>query len=66
MAISPTELARVTGISVPYASQLLSGARKRPSPELALRIYEQTGLKLGLLEGLSEAAAEELSRKQAA
>lgn len=66
MAISPTELAKQAGISVPYASQLLSGERKRPSLELALQIYDRTGLQFGILEGLSESAVNEIRRSEAA
>jgi transcriptional regulator with XRE-family HTH domain len=63
--LSPTELARRAGISVPYASQLLTGTREKPSLELALQIYDETGLQLGLLKGLK---AEEIQvmRKAAA
>ena len=50
--LTPTELARRVGISVPYASQLLSGARDAPSLELALQIYDASGLQLGMLKGL--------------
>jgi plasmid maintenance system antidote protein VapI len=55
MAISPSELSRLTGIHRVYAWQLLKGSRE-PSPEMALRIYDQAGLQLGLLKGLDEAA----------
>ena len=50
--LSPTDLAKRARISVPYASQLLKG-RRMPSLELALRIYGETGVQLGLLEGLT-------------
>lgn len=38
---------------MPYASQLLSGART-PSRKLALAIFERTGLRLGALADLSD------------
>lgn len=59
MAISPAELSRRAGINRVYAWQLLNDKRS-PSPEMALRIYEQTGLQLGLLEGLDEEAIERI------
>ena len=62
MAISPAELARRTGINRVYAWQLLNDKRS-PSPEMALRIYEQTGLQLGLLEGLDEEAVERIAER---
>jgi transcriptional regulator with XRE-family HTH domain len=52
MAISPRELSDRTGIHRVYAWQLLKGTRK-PSLELALQIYDQTGVQLGLLEELT-------------
>ena len=51
MAITPAELVRRCGINRVYAWQLLNGNRK-PSLELALQIYDQTGLQLGMLDGL--------------
>lgn len=51
--MTPTELSKAASISVPYAWQLLNGARK-PSLVVALRIYDATGLQLGTLEGLCE------------
>jgi transcriptional regulator with XRE-family HTH domain len=52
MAISPRELSDRTGVNRVYAWQLLKGKR-RPSLELALQIYDQTGVQLGLLSGLT-------------
>ena len=66
--MSPTDLAAKAGISVPYASQLLSGdftKRRQPSLQMALRIYDATGLQLGALSGLSPEEIE-TSRKVAA
>lgn len=48
--IRPTDLAAKLNVSVAYASQLLSGARK-PSLELALRFFDEAGVKLGPLVG---------------
>lgn len=67
--MTPTELAQATGISVPYASQLLSDdmlKRRQPSLQMALRIYDKTGLQLGFLRGLSKEEIEPLRRKAAA
>ena len=52
--ITPTRLAQEVGISVPYASQLLSGARPI-STEMALRIFDATGEKIGPFVGLTAA-----------
>lgn len=42
----PTALAKLLDISIPYASQLLSGARPWPRA-LAISAYRKTGVKLG-------------------
>lgn len=42
--ITPTKLADVAGISVPYASQLLSGVRT-PSQTLAIHLFRRSGWK---------------------
>lgn len=63
--ISYKELAERAGISEPYACQLLNGQRKGPSLELALQIYDRTGLQFGILKGLSEAAIGEIRREAA-
>lgn len=52
-SIRPTDLASKLKISVAYASQLLSGARK-PSLELALRFFDEAEVKLGPLVGASD------------
>ncbi len=44
----PTDLAETLGISVAYASQLLSGVRI-PSIPLAIRFFDKSGVKLGPL-----------------
>ena len=51
--IRPTDLATAMNWSVPYASQVLGGARP-PSLVTALNIFEKTGHRLGALEGLSD------------
>lgn len=51
-AMTPTELSKSANISVPYASQILSGERK-PSLKLAVRIYDATGETFGALQGLT-------------
>lgn len=51
--LTPTELADKAGISVPYASQLLSGERKGSSLSMAFRVYDATGLQLGPLTNLT-------------
>jgi transcriptional regulator with XRE-family HTH domain len=48
-AITPTKLAEAVGISVPYASQLLSddpAKRRIPSMEMAIKVFRATGLRL--------------------
>jgi len=50
---SPTEMAKATGISVPYASQILSGQRV-PSRRLAIAIFQTTGHKFGPVSALSD------------
>jgi hypothetical protein len=50
---SASDLAGKLGISVPYASQLLSGARK-PSLELALRYFDIAAIRLGPLAAASD------------
>lgn len=60
----PTDLAGKLGVSVAYASQLLSGARK-PSLELAIRLFDKAGVQLGPLVGATDEEIETL-RKLAA
>jgi transcriptional regulator with XRE-family HTH domain len=52
-SIRPTDLAAKLGVSVAYASQLLSGARK-PSLELALRFFDEADVRLGPLVGATD------------
>jgi hypothetical protein len=49
----PTVFAAQAGISIPYASQILSGVRT-PSRPLAISIFQRTGLKLGPIAQLSD------------
>lgn len=51
--MTPTELAEKAGISVPYASQLLSGERKGSSLAMAFKIYDAAGLQFGPLSNLT-------------
>ncbi len=51
--IRPTDLAEKLEISVAYASQLLTGARK-PSLALALQFFDKGGVRLGPLAEASE------------
>lgn len=51
--IGPTALSVRAGISKGYASDLLAG-NKKPSTETALRIFRLTGLRLGIVAGLSD------------
>jgi transcriptional regulator with XRE-family HTH domain len=65
MSISYKELAEKTGISLSYATQLLSGERTA-SLAMAFKIYDKTGHQFGLLKGLSEDTIEQLRPKAAA
>lgn len=60
-SIRPTDLAAKLGVSVAYASQLLSGTRK-PSLELALKYYDIAGIALGPLVGATDAEIATLRR----
>lgn len=59
--LRPTDLATALDCSLPYASQILSGARK-PNQRLAIRIYDLTGHKVGPLAGASEQEIELLRK----
>lgn len=59
--LTPTRLSNAVGISVPYASQILTTART-PARPLALRIYREFGLKLGPIAHLSDEDIETLAR----
>lgn len=56
-ALRPSTLVHRVGITMGYASQLLSKKRK-PSDEMAVRIWRETGAKLGRLENLSDSDAQ--------
>lgn len=59
--MSPTELSKATGISVPYASQILTTDRV-PSRPLAIHIFRQTGWRHPRISELSEEQLEMLER----
>jgi hypothetical protein len=59
--MKPTQLAKLGGISVSYASMLLSGARV-PDVELAVRLWRSAGIKLGPLATLPDADVESVAR----
>jgi transcriptional regulator with XRE-family HTH domain len=48
--MTPTGLSDAAGISVSYASMILSG-RRQPPLSTALSIYDKTGLQFGPLKG---------------
>lgn len=60
--MTPTELATAADISVPYASQLLSGERGA-SLTTAISIYDKTGLQFGILKDLPKETIEQLRPK---
>lgn len=51
--ITPTSLADATGISLPYASQIISGKRIPPR-SLAIHIFRRTGWRASIIEALSD------------
>jgi hypothetical protein len=55
------ERLRGIGISESYASQLANRKRK-PSDPLAIRIFRETGLKLGAIEHADDADIDALAR----
>jgi transcriptional regulator with XRE-family HTH domain len=60
-----TEFAEQAGISISYASQLLSTKeekRRSPTIAMAVDIYQRTGLKLGILAGATRGEIEALLR----
>lgn len=59
--LTPTALAATLKISVPYASQLLTGAREMPRA-LAVKLYRATGQKLGPIAGATDDQIETLDR----
>lgn len=54
--MSPTELSKASGISVPYASQILNG--RNPPRSLAIHILRTAGWRHSVLDGLSDAEIE--------
>lgn len=62
---TPTKFAEAAGISIPYASQLLSGKRV-PSQTLAIQIFRRTGRKFGPIASLSDEVIGHLERAQEA
>jgi len=59
MSKTPSWLAHKAGISVPYASQLLSGVRK-PRYRSALVLWRSSGIKFGDLADLDDATVAKL------
>ena len=59
--LTPSKLSEAVGISVPYASQLLSGARALNQP-MAIRIFRATGAKLGPIADATDDEIEVLER----
>lgn len=57
----PSALAELLAISLPYASQLLSGARPWPR-KLAIAAYRKTGAKLGPIAAATDAEIDVLER----
>jgi F420-0:gamma-glutamyl ligase-like protein len=57
----PSELAKELAISVPYASQLLSGARKWPRL-MAIKIFRERGVRVGELIDATDTEIDVLER----
>lgn len=53
MDMTPTRLAALAEISIPYASQLLTGARA-PAMKTALGLWRKCGLKFGVIAGFDD------------
>jgi transcriptional regulator with XRE-family HTH domain len=60
-SMRPTDLAAKLNVSVAYASQLL-GKKRIPSLELAVRIFDAAGIKLGPLVGATDEEIDTLRR----
>jgi len=60
---TPTSFAAATGISVPYASQILSGQRE-PAMSLAISIFRKTGKKFGPIAQATDEEIDVLERVQ--
>lgn len=52
-SVRPTDLAQKLDISIPYASQLLTGARV-PSLQLAVDMFDRSGVRIGPLKGKTD------------
>lgn len=63
--LTPTKLSQAIGVSVPYASQLLSGERTPPI-STAIRIYRATARKFGPIAHATDAEIDTLERFQGA
>ncbi len=63
-AMTPTQLSIGAKISVPFASQVLSGQRA-PSRAMAFQIYDATGLQFGPLVNLTPNEIETVRRLDA-
>ncbi len=61
--LTPTKLSAAVGISVPYASQILSN-RRTPALGMAIRIFRETGAKFGPISGASDDEIAVLERFQ--
>jgi len=59
--LTTSRLAAVAGISASYASMILNGHRPCP-PEMALRVFQQTGSRIGLLSGATDDEVEVLAK----
>lgn len=64
-AVTPTQLSNATGISRPYSSQILSGARPCPQ-DIALKAFRAFGVRLGLLAEMTEADIAKLASQPVA
>lgn len=53
IALTPTRLARIGGVSVPFASQVLSGEKGWPR-RLAIRVWRETQQKFGPIADASD------------
>lgn len=58
--LTPTSLSKTLGISISYASLILSGQREMPR-DMAIRLYRATGMKCGPVTGATDAEIETLA-----
>jgi transcriptional regulator with XRE-family HTH domain len=63
--LKPSTLAEAIGVSLPYASQILSGKRP-PQVPMAIRIFRATGHKLGPITAASDEEIANLEQHLAA